>query len=354
LRPDAAANEKSKQLEDYVKFVQRKWREGPKSQLENAPGELAVVTQHGGVYILTERNTGLHADELPQYLKGIDRGPLLSVTDAQDAMQDYQQHRQAERQHWQDKRQNRSDRQDERQNRARFGDVLILRAAETAMSDTHHGELTSAAAFRDALEKNRLALACPTPDEAAKSHRENAFAKEAGRYAPVYQAGEIVVMREPRNDGNTGGRVHKLDQTKAEDYLRCLALDKNQLQGIEATKRMLDDRAQTRQRAIDAADLRKARSRSRSPERGGLVAHQMWALQRVSDADQQRRELDRREYSEKQKRDSAEPDSERYRTDPEYRRQVQSTKAYKSPEEKKRDRENDVRAQIEQQDRGRG
>ena len=119
----------------------------------------------------------------------------------------------------------------------------------------------------------------------------------------------------------------------------------------------MHERAETR----EADNLRKARSRvtpdeaERGPDRGGLVAHQMWALERVRDADQQRREQqDRREYSEKQKRDSAEPDSERYRTDPEYRRQVQNEKAYKSPEEKKRDRENDVRAQIEQHDRGRG
>lgn len=186
--------------------------------------------------------------------------------------------------------------------RLRFGDVLITRAAETAMSDPRqrHGEpLSSAAAFRDALEKNQLALACVTRDEAAKSHRENKFAKELGRYAPVYQAGEIVIVREPRNDGNTAGRVHKLEQTKAEDYLRCLALDRNQLQGIEVTKQKLDDRAQTRQRAIDAAKLRKARSQSRSPYNGGLAAHQIWALQRVRDADQRRREQDRREYSEK-------------------------------------------------------
>jgi hypothetical protein len=61
--------------------------------------------------------------------------------------------------------------------------------------------------------------------------------------------GEIVIMREPRNDGDTGGSVHKLDQTKAEDYLRCLALDKNQLQGIEATRQALHERAQTRQRS---------------------------------------------------------------------------------------------------------
>jgi len=240
--------------------------------------------------------------------------------------------------------------------RARFGDVLITRAAATAMSDPQqqHGEtLSSPAAFRDALVTNRLALACVTPDEAAKSYGESKFGKAVERTAPVYQAGEIVIIREPRNDGNTGGRVHKLDQTNAEDYLRCLALDKNQLQGIEATKGTLDDRAKTRQRAIDAAKLRKARNQSRSPQRGGLPAHQMWAMQRVRDGDQRRREQDRREYSEKQKRDSAEPDTERYRSDPEYRRQVQNTQAYKSPEEKKRDRENDVRALMERQDRGR-
>lgn len=239
--------------------------------------------------------------------------------------------------------------------RPRFGDQLITRAAETAMRDTQHGEtLSSPAAFRDALETNRLALACVTPEEAYKSHRESKFAKAVERTASVYRAGEIVIMREPRNDGNgnTGGRVHKLDQTKAEDYLRCLALDKDQLQGIEATKATLDDRAQTRQRAIDAARLQKDRSRGRSPQRGGMAANQMWALQRVRQAEQQRRQQDSREYAEKQKRDGGEIDSERYRTDPEYRRHAQNAQAYKSPQEKKRDRENDVRAIMEQQDRG--
>ncbi len=237
--------------------------------------------------------------------------------------------------------------------RGRFGDVLLSRAADTAMRDPRqqHGELSNAA-FRDALEKNRLGLACVTPDEAARSHREKKFAKELERYAPVYQAGEIVIMREPRNDGNTAGRVHKLDQTKAEDYLRCLALDKNQLQGIDATKRILDERAQTRQRAIEEAALRKARS----PQRGGLVAQQMWALRRVRDAEHQRQEQNRRsrEYAEKHTGDGSDQiDTERYRSDPEYRPHVQQTQSWKSPEDKQRDRENSARALIEQQDRGR-
>jgi hypothetical protein len=238
--------------------------------------------------------------------------------------------------------------------RPRFGDVLLSRATEAAMRDPRqqHGDhLTSPAAFRDALEKNRLGLACVTPEEAAKSRREAEFAKAIERYTPEYQAGEIVIVREQPKAGSSG-RVHKLDQTKAEDYLRCLGIDKNQLQGIEATKRTLDDRAQMRQRAIDAAEQRKARG----PQRGGLVQQQTWALQRLREAEQQRQreqEHRQREYAEKQKRDSSDLDPERYRMDPEYRRQVQNTQSWKSPEDKQRDRENDLRALIEQQDRGR-
>jgi hypothetical protein len=236
--------------------------------------------------------------------------------------------------------------------RPRFGDRLITRAAEAAMRDPRqqYGE-HSPAAFRDALEKNRLALACVTPDEAAKSHREGKFAKELGRYAPVYQAGELVIVREKPND-ESAGRVHKLDQTKAEDYLRCMAIDTSQLQGIEATKQALDEQAKNRQRAFEAAKMRKARG----PERAGLAAHQAWAMRHVRDGDRQRREQPRRpddDYAQKQKRDSGEIDPERYRTDPDYRRHAQTTQSYKSPEEKKRDRENEVRAIMEQQDRGR-
>jgi MobA/MobL family len=239
--------------------------------------------------------------------------------------------------------------------RPRSGDQLIIRVAETAMRDPRqqHGESVNPAAFKDALEKSCLGLASVTPEEAAKSHREGKFAKELGRYAPVYQPGEIVILREPRSDGSMGGRVHKLDQTKAEDYLRCLALDKSQLQGVEATKQTLDERAQNRRRMMDAAKMRKARG----PRRGGLAGQQIWASQRVRDTDRQRRQQPQpyrpEEYAEKQKRNSGEIDAERYRSDPDYRREAQNTQGYKSSEERKRDRENAVRAIMEQQDRGR-
>jgi len=332
-------------------------------------GELAVVNQYGDVFHLTPRNTGLNRDELPEYLKGIDRAPLLGISAAQNVANAARQHQRQEKQEiWKQQRAAAS---------VKFGDVLLSRAVKTAMRDPRqqHGEPVSGAVFRDALEQHRLALACVTPEEASKSYRgyrEAQFAKELERdrqdYAPVYQAGEIVVVREQRNDGYTASRVHMLSQTKAEDYLHCLGIDRGQLQGIEATKQTLDDRAKKRQRAIEAAEQRKAGG----PQRGGLVTQEKWAMQRVREAARQRQqqpyhpeehaeknrrqeqEYRQRQDDEKRKRDSGDQlDAERYRTDPEYRRQVQQTQEWKSPEDKKRDRENAARASLEQQDRGR-
>jgi len=96
--PELSAEDRQKKLEDYAQYVQGKWAEGPKSRLERATAGLAVITPFGSVYTLTSRNTGLSRDELPEYLKGIDRTPLLSVTDAQASMEDLRQHRHEERQ----------------------------------------------------------------------------------------------------------------------------------------------------------------------------------------------------------------------------------------------------------------
>jgi|SRR5579871_394692 len=363
-------------LASYVSYVQAREAErraSPEPESDLRPrerytaGALVVVNQYGDIFHLTSRNTGLNRDELPKYLKGIDRTPLLNVSAAQSVAAAARHHQRQEKQEvWEQKRAAAP---------PKFGDILLSYAVKTAMRDPHqqHGEPVSGGVFRDALEQHRLALACVTPEEASQSYkgyREAQLAKELGRdmpdYAPVYQAGEIVVVREPRKDGHTN-RVHKLDQTKAEDYLRCLGIDKSQLRGIEATKQALDDRAQVRQRAIDAAQLRKGRS----PQRGGLVAQEKWAMQRLKEAARQRRqqpyhpeehaekqrreqEFRRREDDEKRKRDAGDQlDAERYRTDPEYRRQVQQTQEWKSPEDKQRDRENALRALIEQQDRGR-
>jgi hypothetical protein len=82
-------------LEKYVSYVQQKWREdSERSILEKAPGQLAVVNQYGNIYILTPRNTGLQdRAEVEKYLKPIDRAPLMTVTEAREAMADVRRHR---------------------------------------------------------------------------------------------------------------------------------------------------------------------------------------------------------------------------------------------------------------------
>src|SRR5581483_5106758 len=65
-------------------------------------GELVVINQYGQVFQLMPHNTGLGKDER---LKQIDSVSLLSVTAAQGAMKEFQQHRQEEkRQAWEQQR----------------------------------------------------------------------------------------------------------------------------------------------------------------------------------------------------------------------------------------------------------
>ena len=224
----------------------------------------------------------------------------------------------------------------------RFGDRLLNHAVSTALNDPRqqHGQPVGfAPAFKDALEKNRLALAKVTPDEAAKSYRERQFAKQLDRTSPVYKPGEIVVVQAPGNNATTDPRVYRLDQMRAEDYLRCLAADKNQLPSVGDTKRSMQ--------------LGAFYARQKWTQRGGMYQQQMWALRRTKESgrrqDSERAVKQKQDdYAEKQRREGDQIDPDRYRSDPEYRRQAQQAQAYKSPEEKKRDRENDMRAHIEQ------
>jgi hypothetical protein len=97
-------------------------------------------------------------------------------------------------------------------------------------------------------------LACVTKREADRSHREAAFAREAGRFAPVYREGEIVVVTDPgllhRREGEITGRrgVYQLNRyTTGQDRAtieRFLApLDRSSFLGIGATKQIIQDRA---------------------------------------------------------------------------------------------------------------
>jgi hypothetical protein len=55
----------------------------------------------------------------------------------------------------------------------------------------------NAQAFSAALKEQGISLACVTKEEAERSRREAAFARELGRYAPRYREEEIVAIAEP-------------------------------------------------------------------------------------------------------------------------------------------------------------
>jgi hypothetical protein len=129
----------------------------------------------------------------------------------------------------------------------------------------------SAKAYKEALDEKGIALARVTKDEAARSQREAAFAKQIGNYAPRYREGEIVVVTKPgflrHRDGEyvEPNRVHRIDQSLAQKFI--LPFDKTQVQGIDATKKALQDRAQQRSsdwQAIRLQNAMKKRGAARS------------------------------------------------------------------------------------------
>jgi len=175
LIAEPTADDIQKRLESYVKYVQGKWAEGPKSQLERATGGLAVVTPFGSVYTLTPRNTGLDRDELAEYLKGLDRNPLLSVTDAQAVMQEIREQRRAE---W------KFDRREEWLAKQPLGRAAAeIRLAYSLTQTGPH--------FAEAIEDKGLALACMSEAEAERLNRwERQRLKEQRNAAAPAKEGE--------------------------------------------------------------------------------------------------------------------------------------------------------------------
>ena len=171
-------------------------------------------------------------------------------------------------------------------------EARILDADQNARFDdrTREGDVQpNAKAFAEALEQKGIAFAVVTPEESYRSHREQAFARAAGRTSQFFQPGEIVAVTEPgllyhRNgEWNALPRVHKLDQTQAAQYLKFLSLDTSQLKGIDATKAMLDNRAQTRAAhsqdiRLDNATWMKDWAPERSPKDRSFPALQRGAL----------------------------------------------------------------------------
>jgi hypothetical protein len=73
--------------------------DAPHLQNKVEPGELWVMNDKGYVYALDERTTGKTRDEMDKYLAPVDRAPLMSGTDAYQAMQNAKDERFLTRQH---------------------------------------------------------------------------------------------------------------------------------------------------------------------------------------------------------------------------------------------------------------
>ena len=151
---------------------------------------------------------------------------------------------------------------------------------------------TNAKAFAAALDNKGISFAITTKDEANRSHKEAEFARTLGKYAPRFKEGEIVIVTEPgveymRNGEMAApGRVHKLDQSLAAKFLKALdnksgwilthqdspmgaIAARSQLQGIDATTRASDERAQLRREDRTAERLERATTINAAERTGG-------------------------------------------------------------------------------------
>jgi hypothetical protein len=311
-------------------------------QKELKAGEIVVVREPGKDP-KASRVHRVDQEKAEEYLgrQRIDARQLRGVDDTKQHLNEQAAER---NQQWQAQRKEQSE---------RFGNSLIDRAVSDALNDPRqrNGEgVWTATAFKDGLERNRIGFAIVSEEEAGRSQRESAFAKELGGYQKEFQAGEIVIVREPGKNPEAN-RVHKVDQEKAQDYLRCVGMDASQLQNVEKTRKAVDTRAEVRTKEAAAAKARPALG----PQSGGMKVHQAYANRKAkwTRPKEEDRPLRPDDYTERQRkeRDSGEINPELYKTDPDYKRQVQHSKAYKSPEEKKQQREDDFRQLREERRR---
>jgi hypothetical protein len=190
-------------------------------------------------------------------------------------------------------------------------------------------------AFMSALAEHGIELARTSRADAVQSQLDSAESTLAGRWKPTFREGEIVAV--------TGqGQVWKLNERTTGDKGI-----QNFLSGLDAPLPSIQDAQHQRRRARDIEELKSRGRWASGPLRGGMVEQQTFAMDRVKAADEYRRR-------EEAARKTGEVDPQRYLSDPDYRRQVKADRAYKTPEERKAARENELRALLEQQDRQRG
>jgi hypothetical protein len=117
--------------------------------------------------------------------------------------------------------------------------------------------------FAASLDELGYSFAVVTKDEAYRSDREFEFTRAVGRYAPCFKEGEIVLVTEQRHEYRRTGqivvpdRVYKLDQSLAEKFVKHLSI-RGELQGIDATLKSSDLRAEKRAADRDAERMARA------------------------------------------------------------------------------------------------
>jgi hypothetical protein len=227
--------------------------------------DFIVIDQAGGLHALGKRILDVPAPEVRDRLADLDRVQLPTVEQAQQFIREQP----AERQ--QEKTEPVLDRdRDEIAWQTATIDAAIpkppahLKGIDRPIWNACERS-DNAKSFAEALVDQKVAFAAVTKEEADRSHREAAFAREIGRYAPQYREGQIVAVTEPGSiyrsqNGEVveARRVHRLDPLNADRYLVKLGIDPGQLKGIDATKEVLDLRAKNRAAFWEAVKLEKA------------------------------------------------------------------------------------------------
>ena len=246
--------------------------------------DFVVIDREGGLHALGKRVLGATAAETRERLADISRDELPTVAQARELARDPQLGREKppplrmpdphrEEMAWHDAlakaaiekekiksqfanqlpRQDTLDGREKEQGSQHPPEHLKGIAAEIWMAYSKSRDVQE---FARSLEPKAL-LARVTKEDAARSHREAAFAREIGRNVPVHRAEDIVIVTEPghlyRRDGAIAERrrVYPLnryttgqDRATIETFLA--PLDRRPLQGIEATKEKLNVSAAVR------------------------------------------------------------------------------------------------------------
>jgi hypothetical protein len=136
---------------------------------------------------------------------------------------------------------------------------------------------TDAKAFAAALDEKGISFAKVTNEEAYRSYRQAEFANAIGNKAPRFKEDEIVIVTEQRPEYRRAGqiiepeRVYKLDRSLADKFTAALGT-KNELQGIDATLKAADIRAEQRAADREAFSLDRDTGPGIPPEEQSLSA----------------------------------------------------------------------------------